>query len=161
MVYAISGIALNHRNDWNPSYSLHREELSLDSRWPSATLTREEASEWLTRWNVPGHYQNHYSPAPGQWRVFFQNGSATVNEKDGTVLIERLQRRPFLHTFNKLHYNPGTWWTWFADIFSGALILIAISGLFLLRGKHGLTRRGGVLVLAGIILPGILIALYL
>jgi len=161
VVYAISGIALNHRNDWNPSYSLELRELELDAAWQSGILSRDAAIEWLKSWAITAHYQNHYSPAPGEWKIFFKNGSATVDEKAGNVVIESLQRRPLLHTFNKLHYNPGNWWTWFADIFSGALIVIAVSGLFLLRGKHGITRRGGILVAAGILLPGILVAFYL
>jgi hypothetical protein len=161
VVYAISGIALNHRNDWNPSYSLERRELELDAAWQSGILSRDAAIEWLKSWEIAAHYQNHYSPAAGQWKIFFKNGSATVDETAGNVVIESLQRRPLLHTFNKLHYNPGNWWTWFADIFSGALIVIAVSGLFLLRGKHGITRRGGILVAAGILLPGILVAFYL
>jgi hypothetical protein len=36
-----------------------------------------------------------------------------------------------------------------------------VTGLFLPRGKHGLTRRGGVLAAAGIILPGIIVYLNL
>lgn len=161
VVYAISGIALNHRNDWNPSYSLDRSEVQLAADWHGERLSRDSAVDWLARWGIQGHYQNHYQPADGEWKIFFKNGSVTVSEEKRLVVIERLERRPLLHTFNKLHYNPGKWWTWFADIFSGALILIAVSGLFLLRGKNGITRRGGILVAAGIFIPGVLVALYL
>jgi hypothetical protein len=63
---------------------------------------------------------------------------------------------------NYLHYNtPRGLWTWFADIFAGALILLAISGLFILKGKKGITGRGAWLTGIGILIPAIFLILYL
>ncbi|HKL38702.1 MAG TPA: hypothetical protein VJ876_07375, partial [Bacteroidales bacterium] len=31
LIYALSGIALNHIDDWNPSYSIESEEIQLKS----------------------------------------------------------------------------------------------------------------------------------
>jgi uncharacterized protein len=161
VVYAVSGIAINHRNDWNPSYSISREELPLPAAGTNQPLTRADAANVLAKAGVTSAYQNHYSPAPGQVRIFFRGGNATLDRAAGTMAVESIRRRPLLHTFNKLHYNPGRWWTWFADVFSGALLIVALTGLFLLRGRHGITRRGGVLVAIGIFGPSILACFYL
>ena len=161
VIYAVSGIAINHRNHWNPSYSIHREELPLPAAGTNQPLTRADATNVLGQVGVREAYQNHYSPEPGQVRIFFQGGNATVNRSAGTVVVESIQRRPLLHTFNKLHYNPGLWWTWFADAYSVALLLLAVTGLFLLRGHHGITRRGGLLTAIGILLPAVLVYFYL
>ena len=161
VIYAASGIAINHRNDWNPSYSITRDELPLPEAGKIQPLTRADATNMLAQVGVTAKYQNHYSPGPGQVRIFFQGGSATLERAKGTVVVESIRRRPLLHTFNKLHYNPGVWWTWFADVFSGALLVVALTGLFLLRGHHGITRRGGVLVAVGIIVPAVLVYFYL
>ncbi len=161
VVYSMSGIAINHRNDWNPSYSIARQERPLPSAGTNQPLTRANATNVLAQVGVAGKYQNHYSPAAGQVRIFFEGGNATLDRAAGTVIVESVARRPLLHTFNKLHYNPGRWWTWFADIFSGALLVVALTGLFLLRGHHGITRRGGVLVAIGILGPAVLVYLYL
>ena len=56
-------------------------------------------------------------------------------------------------TLTKLHYNPGSWWTAFADIFGGGLILITLTGLVIVKGPKGLRGRGGVELAAGILLP--------
>jgi hypothetical protein len=56
-----------------------------------------------------------------------------------------------------LHYNPGKWWTWFADIFAVSLIIITLTGLVMLKGKHGLWGRGGIELLIGIAIPLILL----
>jgi hypothetical protein len=161
VVYAISGVAINHRNDWNPSYSISREERALPDSGTNQPLTRAHATNLLAELGVTARYQNHYSPAAGQVRILFEGGNVTLDRSVGTAIVESLKRRPLLHTFNKLHYNPGRWWTWFADAFSVALLVVAVTGLFLLRGYHGITRRGGVLVAIGIIGPAILVYLYL
>ena len=161
VVYASSGLAINHRNDWNPSYSLTRRELAVPAPGREGKFTRQDATNLLARAGVDGVYQKHYFPAEGEVKIFFEGGSVVVERESGRAVVETLRRRPLLHTFNRLHYNPGRWWTWFADTYSVALLLLAFSGLFLLRGHHGLTRRGGVLVLIGILVPTILVLCYL
>lgn len=161
VVYAISGVAINHRNHWNPNYSISRRELTIEAPGVEKSFTKAEAKALLTQIGVENTYQNHYAPAPGQTKVFFEGGSAVLDRASGKIVLETLQKRPLLNTFNRLHYNPGPWWTWFADAFSVALLLIAVSGLFLLRGHHGITRRGGLLVILGVALPSILVFYYL
>ena len=155
------GIAINHRNDWNPSYTVSRVERPLPDAGTNQPITRADAGKVLELLGVGSRYLNHYSPAPGQTRIFFDGGNVTCDRNTSVAVVESLKRRPLLHTFNKLHYNPGPWWTWFADIFSGALLVVAITGLFLLRGHHGITRRGGLLVALGILGPAVLVFFYL
>jgi hypothetical protein len=61
---------------------------------------------------------------------------------------------------NYLHYNPIKYWTYFSDIFSGALILLGISGILIPRGDKGITRRGLWLTLLGILIPAIYLFIY-
>ena len=160
VVYSISGVALDHRNDWNSNYSITRRELTVAPAG-RPDFTRQDATNLLAQAGVEGVYQKHYSPAEGVVKVFFEGGSVVWERDTGRVVVETLRRRPFLATFNRLHYNPGHWWTWFADTYCVALLLLACSGLFLLRGHHGVARRGGVLVLIGILVPTILVLCYL
>ncbi len=161
VVYAVSGIALNHRNDWNPSYHITRQETPLPASGTNAPLTAAAAVQVLREAGITGAYQSHYVPAADQVRIFFQGGNATLDLAAKTVVIESLRRRPVLHAFNTLHYNPGRGWTWVADIYSAALLIVAVTGLFLLRGHQGITRRGGVLIALGLLLPGVLAWVYL
>ena len=161
VIYAASGLAINHRNDWNPNYSVARSEATLTPLAADASFTKSDATNLLAQAGVVAPYQKHYFPTEGQVKVFFENGSVVLERSSGKIVVESLKRRPLLHTWNRLHYNPGRWWTWFADVFSVALLLLAVSGLFLLRGYHGITRRGGVLVLAGVALPTFLVLHYL
>jgi len=161
VVYAVSGLAIDHRNDWNPNYSISRRELTVPAPGRENGFTRHEATNLLAQAGVEGGYQKHYSPVEGQVKIFFEGGSVVLEQDSGRLVVETLKRRPLLHTFNRLHYNPGRWWTWFADSYCVALLLLAVSGLFLLRGHHGITRRGGLLTAVGILVPAVLVYFYL
>jgi hypothetical protein len=48
-----------------------------------------------------------------------------------------------------------------ADLFAIVLGLLAITGLFVLKGKKGITGRGAWLTIAGIAIPVLFLILYL
>ena len=159
--YGASGLALDHLRDWNPNYSITRREVQVTAPAADKSVTKDDAKSMLATLGVDGAYQSHYSPAEGQVKIFFQGGSLVVERETGKAVLETMRKRPLLNTFNRLHYNPGRWWTWFADGFSVALLTMAMTGLFMLKGKQGITRRGGVLVLIGIIIPTFVVLHYL
>jgi uncharacterized protein len=161
VAYCVSGLALNHRRDWNPNYSVSREELSVPAPGLEKPLSKADVKDLLVKAGIQAEYQSHYVPAEGQVKIFFQNGNGLLERSSGKLVVETLHRRPLLNTFNRLHLNPGRWWTWFADVFTVSLLAIAVTGLFLLRGHHGITRRGGLLVLIGILVPTVFVLLYL
>lgn len=152
VVYAASGIVLNlESDDWDPSYSISRVERPLPDAGTNQPFTRVHATNVLAQLGVTGRYRNHYFPADGQVRVFFDGGNATLDLGAGAVVVEALKRRPVLHTFNRLHENPGGLWTWYASIYGGALVVLAVTGMFMLRGRHSITRRGGMLAALGVL----------
>jgi len=61
---------------------------------------------------------------------------------------------------NYLHYNPIKYWTWYSDIFAGALIILALSGILIPRGDQGITRRGAWMVVLGVLIPFIYLLVY-
>jgi hypothetical protein len=154
LIYALSGIALNHRGDWNPSYIVKTETLTVESIPQS--WNRQTANEFLKEVGIESRYRKHYAPDTTHVRIFHKKGSVTVDLKTKEVFKESLEKRPLFHTINKLHFNPGRWWTWFSDIFAICLILITVTGLILVKGKKGMLWRGTILVALGILLPGIL-----
>jgi len=112
---------------------------------------------------VNGDYVSHEVSANGVVQIDFQGGSAELDQDSGRVVVKKLRHRPlpFILTYIQLHFNPGPWWTWFSDTYCAALMLMAVSGLFILRGRHGIVGRGGLLVLVGIGVPMILVWFHL
>lgn len=160
LIYALSGIALNHLRDWNPNYIIRNLEVTVEIPAFSTYLTEDQVLDILEQVGEKRNYKKHYFPDSETLKVFLDGGSAVFDLSTGSGQIETLRRRPVLYQVNFLHYNPSKWWTYFSDIYSGALILLAITGLFVLRGRNGITGRGAWLTLAGIIIPLIFLFIY-
>ena len=162
IIYALSGIALNHRNDWNPNYSITSKTLTLKVPANIDTNEQKAVDDILNQIGENDSYRKHYFPSDNELKIFLKDGgSVVINLDTGKTLYEKLKKRPVFFEVNLLHYNPGRAWTWFSDIFSVALIVLGISGLFILKGKNGIKGRGAWLTIAGIIIPLILLFIYL
>jgi hypothetical protein len=73
---------------------------------------------------------------------------------DDQVTDQGRSPRFFLRVANWLHYNRGKQaWTYIADGYAVLLLYLAISGLFMLKGRLGLRWRGAILVTAGAAVP--------
>jgi hypothetical protein len=161
LVYSISGIALNHLDDWNSNYIIVRKEIKVDNPGRlHPKITKPEVRAILEELGENYGYKNHYFPESGQIKIFLKGGSAVINTETGNGLLERINRRPFFREMNYLHYNPQVSWTWISDVFAGALIILAVTGLFLVRGVKGITGRGAWLTILGIIIPVIFLLIF-
>jgi hypothetical protein len=159
VIYAISGIAVNHIGDWNPNYKIERIEKTFE---PIPVSDRESmVALAVERLELPGLPQDSFRPAPETLQLFYDGWSVEVQAVEGTAVIERPRGRPLLREANDLHLNrPKGLWTWVADVYAGLLLLLAVTGLFVLKGKKGLSGRGKWFVLAGLVLPVVFLVVY-
>ncbi|MDH3999318.1 MAG: PepSY-associated TM helix domain-containing protein [Desulfuromonadales bacterium] len=159
LIYAISGVAVNHIADWNPSYSSQRTETNIGpvTGDPKAAAT---ISHILTKLNDPGKLENSYRPAPEMLQLFVEGRSILVHLPSGHTVYDRAVPRPILREMNFLHLNhPKKAWTWVADIYAAALAFLALSGLFMIRRKT--LKRGLVLTGVGVVVPVVFLVWYL
>jgi hypothetical protein len=162
LIYGLSGIALNHLDDWNPDYIIHTWETTLEDPFPSGRVTRDQAESLVEKLGGDYSYKSHFFPQDGTLKIFLGQGSATIDTATGYTRMEVLKKRPVFREVNFLHYNkPKKLWTWYSDAFAGALMLMAISGLFMISGKKGIAGRGAWLTALGILIPVIFLILYL
>ena len=157
LIYAISGIAINHLDDWNPNYVVTTENIQTNL---DKNTDKEDILAMLEEHGDRKNYKNHYYPSENGLKIFLRDGVVYVNLTSGKGLIEKSRRRPMFREMNYLHYNPIKYWTWFSDLYAGALIALAITGLFLVRGKKGITGRGAWLTVVGILIPLIYLLIY-
>ncbi len=157
IIYAISGIAINHNDDWNPNYIVTRYEFTANLPDDPG---KDIVKQMLIDLEEEDTYKKHFFPQAGLMKVFIKNGTVEVNLKTGKGLLEKIKKRPIFKEMNYLHYNPVKWWTIYSDIYSVALILISVSGLLILRGSRGITGRGAWLTIVGIIIPLIFLFIY-
>ncbi|GAB1371614.1 PepSY-associated TM helix domain-containing protein [Candidatus Kapaibacterium sp.] len=159
LIYAISGIAINHKRDWNPNYIIKNADFGLDRKIEK--VDQNVIDEILVKAGEVGQYKSHYFLNDSTCRIFVHGGNITLFMNRGDCNIETIRNRPLFKEVNFLHYNPGVLWTWFSDIFCVVLAFLAISGLFILKGRYGLVWRGAILSALGILVPLIFLLFYL
>lgn len=153
IIYGLSGIALNHLKDWNPSYFVETVDFTT-----AVNLNNGVAEQTIIDFTT-GHakgleYKSHYYPQDSILKIFLDGGSTLlIDTKTGFGQAEFLQKRSVFYEVNYLHYNPNSWWMWFSDIFAAALIFLAITSFFMVKGKKGARGRGGIYIALGFIIP--------
>ncbi len=170
LVYAVSGVAVNHREHWD--YNVRTEIVRTSVADAPTLLGATPPDGDLLRW-ADGHRAalvdrlvslsgRSAPPRAVFWRgdrlsLFFGPGETDVLDywpASGELEHTEQRDRPLLRQLNFLHLNePHGGWTWAADLYAVALLFLAISGVLMVRGRRGLRGRGGVLLLAGVSVP--------
>ena len=155
LIYAISGIVMNHRDSINPNFSIERKEYKITRQWSDKNeITQADVISLLVPLGEEENYTKYYFPKPDLMKVFLKGGSnLQVEIHTGQATYESVTRRPVISAMARLHYNPGKWWTVFADVFAIGLIIITLTGVIMIKGNMGLTGRGGVKLAAGVLVP--------
>lgn len=155
IIYGISGIALNHMKDWDPNYVVDIERTTTEKDLSKENISKEKVIDFLTEFDAEDDFKSYNFVEGGDILRIYLSGrsSVTVRPSTGEVMAEFVKKRAVFYETNYLHYNPNNWWMWFSDIFAGSLIFLAISSIFIVRGKKGAWGRGGIYIALGIIIP--------
>lgn len=153
IVYAVSGIAVNHAHHWDANYARVAEPVTIAPTGAGPTAEVEPLvleRLGLTRDVV----KSTWRASPEVLQVFLEQGGYEVNLVTGQGVRRGARPRPFLFDLNFMHLNNGkSPWTGIADVYAGLLIVLAVTGPLLVRGRKGLAGRGGVSMAIGIALP--------
>ena len=101
VVYALSGIFLNHRHDFNPDYKIFITEFQSEVKGKS-TLSETEVKEVLKSLPREVKYKKHYLSNQGYVKVFIENGEVVIDPQSGQGTMHYLQKRAIIFEFNKL-----------------------------------------------------------
>lgn len=161
VIYAISGVAVNHTNDWNPNYSIEKTTMKI-APIPDSLLTSQTLiTDILAKVGEEGKLKSFFLPDSNHINIFVDGNTITVNLKKGEILQEKITSRAVIRETNFLHLNaPRKIWTFVADLFAIALAFLAISGLFMIKGKNGIKGRGAWLTALGILIPVLFLIIY-
>ncbi len=152
LVYGISGIANNHAHHWDPNYSQGTENFMIVA--PGSGPTQEIQPLVLERLKLTEPVENIWRESETEIQIFVEKAQYDVNLATGAVVKTGQKKRPLLYDLNVMHRNVGKApWTGIADAFAGIMILLALSGIFLVKGRKGLSGRGGIMMALGFLLP--------
>jgi uncharacterized protein len=152
LVYAVSGIAVNHVHHWDPNHASYVATSRIEP--PGDGETDAVAPLVLERLALREPVKETWRAGRDLLQVFVRDGTIDVNLVTGEVVRRGSAKRPVLFDLNFMHLNKGKApWTGIADAYAAVLIVLALTGIFLVKGRKGLAGRGGVLMLLGIVLP--------
>jgi len=157
IVYAVSGLAVNHISQWDPNFVRTTEARELGAPLPDD----DDAARALvlSRLGISEAPREVYREGD-QLELLFEHRTLHVTAATGHVVDEQQEPRFFVRAANWLHLNRGKKaWTYFADAYAVGLLFLATSGLFMLPGKKGLVGRGAFFVAAGVAIPLVYLAL--
>ncbi len=159
VVYALSGVALNHVADWNPNYLVERDQVHVGDL--SSVKPEALAGEVMARLQLDEPVRNTFRPDPETLQVFLAEGTLTVRPSAGIVELETVTERPVLRPMNVLHLNvPKRGWTWVADVYALLLAVVAATGVLVGVGRGGFRGRAGWLTALGVSVPLVFLALH-
>jgi hypothetical protein len=162
LVYAISGIVLNHFKSGDfqhPDYGKSYTELRVDPP-ANGIADRTYVNQVLDQVDERDQYKS-FITGEGYVQIFLKTGYIYVDLATGNAEMEQKTTRHVIKEMNLLHYNNlKKLYTWFSDLYAVALIVLAVTGLFVLRGRNGIVGRGAWLTAIGIILPALFLLIY-
>ncbi|HMI90949.1 MAG TPA: PepSY-associated TM helix domain-containing protein [Polyangiales bacterium] len=157
VIYALSGLAVNHIADWDPNFvSFERKhELGKGLSGDKDALARTV----LARLKIDERPSDVFRDGD-LLEVALAERTLHVTVSSGQVLEQGQKSRFLLRTANYLHLNRGKpAWKYIADGYAVLLLLLVLSGLAMLPGKRGVLGRGAVFVAIGIAVPVLYVTL--
>lgn len=148
LVYAISGMLLNHMNGKDPAYTTQHHHIQLDSN-----LSKIELTEIWNKGNENPELRKISIIDDTLMRLYLKGGIGMYNRKNGELEYQTSTKHAFIYWINKLHYNKLHGWSWMGDFFAISLIFFAISGLWMVPKKNGIKGKGKWYLLAGVLIP--------
>lgn len=148
LVYALSGILLNHMDGKDPAFKTEEKSVQLE-----AGLAKDELRvRWEDKKDLPA-IRKVMTIDDDHLRVMLEGGIGVYNKKTGIADYEKHSKREFVYWINKLHYNKVKGWSIMGDFFAASLIFFAVSGLVMVKGKKGIAGRGKWYLLIGLLIP--------
>jgi hypothetical protein len=153
VIYAVSGIAQNHIEDWGDvSYSSSERTVAIapiPDAWGDAqaiAFVAEKAGLGTPTSSLRAGDEVRLEYATGE-------KAAAIGDR---ITIQARSQRFFIGAANWLHRARNKHaWKYVSDTYACLLLYLAISGIFMIKGKLGLRWRGAVLISIGVAVPAL------
>ncbi len=161
VIYAVSGVAVNHVRDWNPNYIVKETTGNVGPVTTEDPRSREVVRGILSALELGNEYRGIFRRNQATLVIFVDGGTVSVDLPTGNAVVRVVRDRRGLQEANFLHLNYAReLWTYAADLYAICLLLVTVTGLFIIKGKKGITGRGAWLTGAGVLIPLFFLWLY-
>ena len=158
IVFAVSGLAVNHIDDWNPNYEVTHQSKPINID-PVQKESEQLNSLILAQLELDTKIRTEFWESENRLKLFAaEDTTIEVDFKKQVAVIETVRQRPILSAFNRLHLNEANKaWVIFSDLFAVLLLFLAFSSFFMLKGKNSVLSLKGLWVVAGFLVPMVFI----
>jgi uncharacterized protein len=154
IAFSISGMFLNHRQAWHPSkYKAEVKAINVAMPANAQAIDENFAKGLKDQLGMTDNFRR-FRLDRGQLKVSFEKNDVEIDLKTGKGEIIRYVKVPVLAQMTQLHQDTSKWWIYYSDIFGAAMLLMALTGIYMIpQGKFSFKERGWKLALLGIIFP--------
>ena len=151
--FAFSGILMNHRDHWHPEkYTVETKTVNV-APLNEEMITEKYAEKLVKQLGIDDKMRRH-SVKKGMLKISLEKHDVEIDIATGQGEIVAFHKTPLISHMMKLHKNTSDWWIYYSDIFGISLIVIALTGMFMIKyGKHTFAARGWKLAIAGLLFP--------
>jgi len=154
IAFSISGIFLNHRQTWHPRrYSYSVKEITLPAPMMKEQVTDSFITNFTSSQQIADDLRRFAVDDKNNLKISYAMTDVQIDLATGAGKIETYRVTPLLAQMTQLHQDTSKWWIYYSDIFGLAMFTMAMTGMFIEKGKNSFRRRGWWLALLGLIFP--------
>ena len=90
IIFSISGIALNHIEDWNPNYVVETTTIYIKPISDSLYSADAAKAHVVAQLNITDSIKSHFRSSPNEIDIFLDGKTISSNLKTGLVSIETI-----------------------------------------------------------------------
>lgn len=142
-------------------YTYELKEVTIDVPENALDLDSEAVILALSeKWDLADVYDSHRI-RDNELRIFYDdNVILDADLTTGEGKLEYKKKVPFLGHTMFLHKTTNKFWIWYSDIFGIAMLVIAITGMLITKGKNSFKKRGWKLTVLGLFFPLLILILF-
>jgi hypothetical protein len=160
IAFSLSGIFLNHRQSWHPRRFVYSsKEITIPIPGGKEAVNEEYIKEFTAAQGIDDNLRRFAVDDKNILRISYASNDVQVDITTGKGKIETYMVTPLLGQMTKLHQDTSKWWIYYSDVFGLAMLTLAITGMFIEKGKNSYRKRGWWLTALGLIFPLIFLIL--
>lgn len=154
IAFSISGIFLNHRNSWHPRrYVYSSKEITIPVPSGKEAVNDAFIADFTKSQGIEDNVRRFSVDDKNNLRISYTSNDVQVDITSGKGKIESYRTTPLLGQMTQLHQDTSKWWIYYSDAFGIAMFTLAMTGMFIEKGKNSFRSRGWWLAALGLVFP--------
>ncbi len=154
IAFSVSGVFLNHRQSWHPRrYVYNSMEISIPVPAAKDSINDKFIADFSKSQNINDEMRRYAVDDKGILKISYASNDVQVDITTGKGKIETYRATPLLSQMTKLHQDTSKWWIYYSDAFGIAMFTMAMTGMFIEKGRMSFRSRGWWLAGLGLIFP--------